>query len=103
MFKTNMAILWFRIKAFFSKKTKVIETPKIQITATGKEPVTDERREQYLKETKKCIEDRIREYPSWEEIIEALADAESGDKTKLQVVIRKRRLTKLKYPKPKEI
>jgi len=98
-----MSKLWFRIKSIFSKKTLVIETPKIQITETGKEPVTEESREKYLKQLRKCIEDRIREYPSWEEIIEALADAESGDKTKLQVVIRKRRLTKLKYPKPKEI
>lgn len=98
-----MAAIWFKLKALFSKKTKVIETPKIQITSTGKEPVTDEAREKYIKDLKKCIEDRIREYPSWEEIIEALADAECGDKTKLQVVIRKRRLTKLKYPKPKEI
>lgn len=93
----------FWLKAIFSKKTKVIETPKIQITSTGKEPITDERREEYLKELKKCIHERIREYPSWEEIIEALADAESGDKTKLQVIIRRRRLVKQKYPKPKEI
>jgi hypothetical protein len=90
-------------KSLFQKKTKVIETPKIQITATNKPPVTDEMRKKYFDDLKACIESRVKEYPSWEEIVEALADSESGDKTKLNVVLRRRRLVKQKYPKPLEV
>jgi hypothetical protein len=90
-------------KGLFQKKTKVIETPKIQITATNKPPVTDEMRKKYLDDLKLCTESRIKEYPSWEEVVEALIDAESGDKAKLNVVLRKRRLVKQKYPKPLEV
>lgn len=95
-----MAAIWFKLKALFSKKIKVIETPKIQITSTGGSPITEESREAYFKALATCAENRAREYPPWEDIVEALADAEGGDRSKLNVVIRRRRLVKQKYPKP---
>lgn len=90
----------FWLKALFGKKSMVIDSPKIQITSTGTVAITEEDREQYFKALKTCAENRAREYPSWEDIVEALAEAEGGDRSKLNVVIRRRRLVKQKYPKP---
>ena len=91
-------LLW--LGCLFSSKNKIIETPRIQISSTGTQAITDESREKYLKALKACIDSRVKEYPSWEEIVEALADAELGDDSKLNVIKRRRRLVKEKYPKP---
>lgn len=97
-----MKSILFRLKNIFSKKIKVIETPKIQITSTGNAPITDDSRKAYLDELAKCTSNRVKEYPAWEDIVEALADAEAGDRNKLNVIIRRRRLVKKKFPKPRE-
>lgn len=95
-----MKKILFWVVALFSRKTKVIESQKIQITSTGTFPVTEEVREKYLKELKSCMDSRIKEYPTWEEVLEALVDAECGDSSKLNVVKRRRLLVKQKYQKP---
>lgn len=74
--------------------------PRIQILSTGQNPITEEDRIKFEKETAACIQNRISEYPSWESVIEALVEEKSGNSAPLQAVIRKRRLVKKKYPKP---
>lgn len=46
-----------------------------------------------------AIENRKKEYPVWEEIIEALIDKEHVSDEKLQSVIQKRLEVKARYPK----
>lgn len=91
-------ILW--IKSKFQKNVVSIETPKIQILSTGSEAVTEDEKEKYIKDLKSCIENRVSEYPSWEKIVEALVESESGNKAPLLAIVRSRKLIKQKYPKP---
>lgn len=91
-------ILWF--KSLFQSRVTSIDMPKIQILSTGAVPITQEALDKFLDEERACIAKRVEEYPSWESIVEALIDAETGNAQKLNAVIRKRQIVKQKYPKP---
>ena len=91
-------IVWLRAK--FSKKHKSINMPRIQILSTGTTVVTEESRKKYFDDLQKCVDRRISDYPSWEEIIEALVEERSGNTGPIQSIVRRRKLVKEKYPKP---
>lgn len=96
------------IKNFFRKpvpQKKIVHVQKLThvLHGNGTRAVTEEDKSQYLKQLAICLNSRMNEYPKWEDVVEAMIEAHSGNFNQLQDIVKKRANIKAKYPKPEII
>jgi hypothetical protein len=96
------------LKGLFKKQADQKKIVHIQKTThvllgNGTRVVTQQNKDHYLKDYALCLRSRMNEYPKWEEVMEAMIEAHSGNFNSLQDVVEKRKSIKNRYPKPKEI
>lgn len=94
---------WLKRVLFPTKKVIRINHSTFLLMSKGSAPVTEEDHEKYHEELKKCLENRRNEYPTWDEVMEAMIEAQSGHPAKLHGVLNQRKQVQKKYPKPKPL
>ena len=81
---------------FINDKTKMIYTGDMQL---GDREATQEEIIELLRDKRTYTQKRLAEYPSVGDMIDAFCKAETGDRSELETLIKKRQEIKNKYPK----